>query len=359
MYVCTSIYICIWSEHKHVILYTIFLFFLAFAIFCIIFLFAGLAEATDYGNLCSLFKKNTKVRVPGSCDQYISCSGRNSQVFTCAGQTKYDEKQGKCVETSDSIELCENRCVNATDGTFMAHPTNCRAFYYCDNKEGFESYCGIGEHFHQARQQCVYPKNSQCIQGINNICDLVADKTVFRNEKDCSQYYKCDKNKLTKEDCKKLYFNVETRKCAERSTVQCLAHRASTGTCTRNRKPFSGRITDGATCRGYFFCAYKGPYAADLQPSWYQCPAGLFFDNKKEQCLPARHVKCAFNRCDGRGNATVVSGRNNCRNYLQCQNDMVLEEQTCKYHYFFDEQAGVCVNSAIYDGGCDDEDTHS
>lgn len=318
------------------------------------------SAAPDYTNLCSLFKNNTKLRLPGSCDQYIVCNGDSGQILSCEANSKYDAKTEKCVKNFDTTKYCENRCVTAKDGTWVANPTDCRSFYYCLKNKATNSSCGPEYYFDQTKQMCVYPRNSQCIRNVNNICELLKENTKFRDESMCSKYYKCEKETLKGVECKNKYFNVEKQDCDDKSNVMCNAHPVPPNTCIKSKKPYVGLKSDGVTCRGYFVCAYKGDHVHDLYPAWLQCPVGTFFDQENSQeCRKSLDVKCNYNRCEGRGNMLVTSGKNNCRNYLVCENNRILKEVTCDFDYFFDERVQACVPYIIYDKCCDEENTHS
>ncbi|XP_065361073.1 peritrophin-44 [Calliphora vicina] len=314
------------------------------------------AQNSDYTKLCRLFKNNTKIRVPGSCHQYIVCNGDSGDIFSCANNLKYSAKDQKCMnDFTDSKRICENRCTGVKDGTWVADPTNCHGYYYCQNGKALASSCERQYYFEEKpTPMCVYPRYSTCID-VNNICELVADNTQFRNEMDCSQYYKCAKNILSPStNCtKSFYFDVETQNCKERKYVKCNAHPIN-HVCLGK----VGKKADGGSCRGYFLCAYMGTHAYDAQPVWLECPAGTFFSEEAKSCVDPTEVKCDHNRCDGRGKMLVNSSQNNCRNYIECENNKEVKEGTCGRSYFFDEHLQACVPNIIYFKCCDQPDTH-
>ena len=320
---------------------------------CALLFIAVEANSSEYTNLCRVFKQGTQVRVPGKCDEYMVCNGTTAKFFKCDNNLKYDAKTKKCTDKLDTTKLCDNHCQGANDGIWVADPTNCRGYYYCLNGKGIHGNCGAGLHYSETNQMCMYTKNSECVD-VNNICELVPDGTKFLDEKDCSKYYECKKNnQQTRTSCAKgKYFSKEDENCLEKMNVKCNAHpkvscKDSLG------KIYVGLKSDGATCRGYFNCANKGK-VEDIDPIWHQCPEGKFFSDVDQKCVHPVDAVCSYNRCEGRGTSLVNSSENNCRNYLVCENDVVVKEVTCGNDFFFDEITQMCSKKVIYYKCCDD-----
>lgn len=313
------------------------------------------ANSVDYANMCRLFKQGTKIRVPGKCDEYMVCNGTTAQFLKCDKGYKYDGKNEKCVATLDTTSLCDNRCNGVADGQWKSDPTNCRGYYYCLNGQAYAGHCGIEYHFDETKQMCVYTKNSACVD-VNAICELIPDGTKFPDEKDCTKYYECKKGKQTASTCKSTYFSIDDAACKEKTTVRCNAHPKVS--CKNTKGIIVGLVSDGATCRGYFNCADKGK-VEDIDPIWYQCPEGTFFSQAEKKCVHPVDAVCDYNRCEGRGNMLVNSGKNNCRNYLVCENDFVVKEVTCEHDFFFDEITQACSQKTIYYKCCDDDTSYT
>ncbi|TMW47018.1 hypothetical protein DOY81_007904, partial [Sarcophaga bullata] len=323
--------------------------FLGPLITCALLFIAVEANSSQYAKLCRLFKQGTKVRIPGKCDEYMVCYGTTAQFFKCGNNFKYDAETENCTDKLDTTQLCDNRCQGAEDGRWVADPTNCGGYYYCLNGQGKHGHCGNGFHYSEAEQKCIYTKNSACVD-VNNICELVPNNTTFLDEKDCSKYYECKNNQQTWTPCpKETYFSKEEGKCLEKMYVKCNAHPKVS--CKDNGVVYKGLKSDGATCRGYFKCADKG-LVEDIDPLWYQCPEGKFYSDQK--CVHPVDAVCNYNRCEGRGTTVVNSGKNNCRNYLVCENDVVVKEVTCGNDFFFDEITQTCSQKVIYYKCCDD-----
>ncbi|XP_017121527.1 peritrophin-44 [Drosophila elegans] len=314
------------------------------------------ASAGDYEELCRLFKNGTQIRKPGTCDQYIQCFDGEGTLVSCPSGQSFDPNKAKCVATlANSNQYCGNRC-EGLDGVWVSDPTECHKYFYCMEGVPLAGMCSVGQHFEESSQSCLHGVDSHCVD-VNNICELVAEKTKFRNEDDCGYYYECDKNgKHSSQKCftskKRLYFDVETGSCVEPNKVECNAH-SKNGICSSS-KVLTFK-SDGATCRGYFVCQALYP-VADLDPMWMQCPEGYFFDEDLQVCGKATSVVCTHNRCDGRGTMLVTSSSNNCHNFIRCVDGKEVEEETCHFDHFFDERIEACSSTIIYDKCCDDRD---
>lgn len=317
---------------------------------------ASAASTGEYEELCRLFKNGTQIRKPGTCDQYIKCINGEGTVLTCTSGQSYSPSKNACVATlANSNKYCGNRC-EGKNGVWVADPTECQKYSYCQNGAPFAGSCPEYQHFSEASQSCQHSVDSTCID-VNNICELVPSKTKFRKEDDCGDYYECNDSEVhTQKSCitskKRQYFNVETGTCVEPNTIECTAH-SKTGICSKSTKPTF--VSDKATCRGYFYCRAMSP-VIDLDPVWMQCREGYFFDADIQACAPANQVVCTHNRCEGRGTMLVTSSSNNCHNYIRCVDNKQVTEETCHFDHFFDESISACTSTIIYDKCCDDRD---
>ncbi|XP_017059510.1 peritrophin-44 [Drosophila ficusphila] len=314
---------------------------------------SSLAGSDDYEELCRLFQNGTQIRKPGTCDQYIQCYDGEGTLLTCPTGKSFDPNQKQCVDTLDnSHKYCGNRC-EGLDGEWVADPTECHKYFYCKSGVPLEGKCPDGQHFEESSQSCLYGVDSQCVD-VNNICELVAKKTKFRNETDCSYYNECDSSENhAAKSCSTskalLYFDVETGSCVQPNKVECSAHSKVNVCGIYKEVTFK---SDQATCRGYFVCKALYP-VADLDPTWQQCPEGYFFDEASQSCDKATSVVCTHNRCDGRGTRIVTSSSNDCHNYIRCVDNKEVVEETCHFDHFFDETLEACTSKIIYDKCCD------
>ncbi|XP_030372021.1 peritrophin-48 [Scaptodrosophila lebanonensis] len=311
----------------------------------------SLASA-DFLTLCRLFKDGTLIRYPGSCDLYIKCNDGEGTYHRCENPLVFNGNTGKCetATTANSVH-CSNRC-EGLDGVWKAYPTDCRHYYYCSNGEALFGGCGEGLHFDEASQSCVYEEQSSCVE-FPNICEALP-KTNFRDETDCSKYYECSLSGNPKSKaCGKTvpYFQWTSGACALKKNVPCTAHPKS-GICGTAKKPLTGYQADGGSCRGYFNCANLG-IVEDLDPVWYQCPEGTFFDSTRKTCAEPTSVVCTHNRCEGRGTMLVTSSVDDCHSYYRCENGTEVAKVMCERDMFFDERIQACTFTFIEDKCCD------
>ncbi|KAM8708401.1 hypothetical protein ACLKA7_015383 [Drosophila subpalustris] len=321
--------------------------------------FQPLEALRGHEDLCRLFKSGTLIRKPGTCDQYIECLNDEGTLRKCATDMVFDPSTKKCVAaTATNSVHCGNLC-EGLDQIFVADPTDCQYYFYCEKGESKSGHCPGSQHFDEATQSCQYGVDSLCVD-VANICELLPDKTKFKQETDCNEYFECKSGKHSLKSCSSSqYFNVETGTCLAKNKVQCNAH-SKKKVCVKTTalggsSPITGYVSDGATCRGYFYCANKG-IVEDLDPVWNQCPEHFFFDTVLKKCAEATSVVCTNNRCDGRGTMLVTSSSNNCHNYIRCENGIEMGESTCHWDYFFDEATQGCVSHIIYDACCDGRD---
>ncbi|KAH8261336.1 hypothetical protein KR044_007420, partial [Drosophila immigrans] len=309
----------------------------------------------NHEDLCRLFQNGTLIRKPGTCDQYIQCINYEGKLQKCTNGQVFDASSKKCVAaTATNSVHCGNLC-EGLNGLWVADPTDCQNYFYCDNGNGLPGHCAGTQHFDEATQKCQYGVDSMCVD-VANICEILPDKTKFRQESDCNEYYECKSGKHSLKTCSSSqYFDVEAAACKAKNTVDCTAH-SKKNVCVKTTLTGStaikGYVSDGATCRGYFFCANLGS-VWDIDPVWNQCPEGMFFDATAKKCGSPTEVVCTHNRCEGRGTMLVASSSNNCHNFIRCVNGVQVEETTCHWDYFFHEPTQACTATIIYDGCCD------
>ncbi|XP_037938453.1 peritrophin-44 [Teleopsis dalmanni] len=306
----------------------------------------------EYEEICRLLKNGSTFRKPGSCTQYITCNNNYAQTHTCTGDTLFDRSKLQCVASStlSSDTYCSNRCVGKS-GTWIPDLTSCRGFLYCSGDVPIKGQCPEGYHFSESSQQCIFDEDSSCLV-VGNICETLPDKTRLLNENNCLNYYECSKDKLSSSACKSLYFDVQSGTCVDKQLVACTAHPLPKNVCGTAAKPSPGFKSDDATCRGYFACADLG-IVPDLTPVWGQCPEGLFFNSTNQACVIPRNAICTNNRCEGRGSGLVATSKNNCHNYIICEDGKTVSEQSCRGDLFFDEERQACVKDIIEYTCCD------
>ncbi|XP_017157144.1 peritrophin-44 [Drosophila miranda] len=299
-------------------------------------------------DICRLFSNNTVIRDPDSCSQYITCIDFVSIYGTCSGTTPFfDKDTGKCVKKLTDDTSCNVSCVNATS-QFVADPKSCYGYYYClDQETPMFGTCPQDTHFNATTQTCTRLYESECTASDFEYCNIVKNKENFDNLQSCASYHVCEKGLLKTMTCSSQYYQASTGSCVAKSLVDCVAHPLPSNVCGKATKPYENKfVSDGATCRGYFFCAKQSNGTPDPNPTWNQCPQDTFFDASTETCRSPNLVECTEDRCDGRSLPFVISSTKGCRNYLRCIDGVAFDEKSCG-NLFFDEAKGGCVSSVV------------
>ncbi|SPP84713.1 peritrophin-44 [Drosophila guanche] len=299
-------------------------------------------------DICRLFSNNTVIRDPDSCSQYIKCINAVSVYGTCGGSTPFfDKEKGACVKTLTDDSTCDVSCVNATS-QFVADPKSCYGYYYClDQETPMYGSCPQETHFNETTQTCTRLYESECTASDFEYCSIVKNSVKFDNLKSCAAYHVCEKGVLKTKTCSSSYYQASTGTCVAKPLVDCVAHPLPSNVCGKASKPYANKfVSDGATCRGYFFCAAQADGTPDANPMWNHCPPDTFFDASSETCRSPNLVKCAEDRCDGRTLPFVISSTKGCRNYLRCSEGITLDEMSCG-NLFFDEARGGCVPNVV------------
>ncbi|KAH8327375.1 hypothetical protein KR074_002285, partial [Drosophila pseudoananassae] len=295
-------------------------------------------------DICRLFSNNTVIRDPDSCSKSITCIDFVSHYSTCSGDTPFFNKDtAKCVKSLSDKSSCSISCSQSAT-QFLADPKSCYGYYYCQDQEtALYGTCPQDTHFNATTQTCTRQHESACTTSSFEYCYIVKDGVNFDNRQGCDQYHVCSKGSLQSKTCSGQYYQASTGECQNKALVECEAHPLPKDVCGTVKSPKANKfIADGATCRGYFYCAKQQDGTPDPNPRWNQCPEDRFFDAKTETCRLANQVSCTADRCDGRTLDFVVSSSKGCRNYLRCSNGVTLDEKSCG-NLFFDEEKGSCV----------------
>ncbi|XP_054734753.1 peritrophin-44-like [Anastrepha obliqua] len=323
-----------------------------FVIFCCLY---GFVESDtilpDPAGLCSLFQDGTRIRKPGSCTEYIHCANSTGITYSCPSTQKFDRSKQSCVleaNLSDTDDYCRNRC-EGIDGKWITDPASCKGYLYCKSGQSFQGYCPSDYVFNEKDAICDFADNYNC-NVVPEICDLVPNGMQYRDTTDCNKYYTCTKGVSVSTTCtKNTHYNVQTKSCGQQwLDSSCIP----TFTCGTNTKILTGFQSDGATCRGYFYCRDLGT-ERDLEPGYGQCPEGTFFHQSTQACIDPLKSDCAYNRCQGRNITYVQTNNDNCRNFILCENGVATKTQRCSGDKFFDEKMQACVTNIVSYDCCD------
>ncbi|XP_055856192.1 peritrophin-44-like [Episyrphus balteatus] len=306
----------------------------------------------EYNELCARFVDGMQFRQPGNCQAYVTCKNGTGTVTSCPKDKLYDKDSKKCV-TSLSDSYCKEQCKNK-DNKWIADPANCNGYFFCQSGKGLKGTCTDGYHFDESAQLCVFPQDSECID-ISDFCGILPKSASFSDPNNCNKYFQCSKSTMKKTTCANgQYYEVASGKCKSKYEVTCKSHPIPTNACGKDSKPvYNKYVEDNASCRGYFYCAYKGPKISDKKPSWSQCAEGLFFNKDKQACYDPAETSCKHNRCEGRGNLKVIAEDFGCRHYYACEEGFVKEKRKCAKDMFFDESLQACTFKETFYSVCD------
>ncbi|XP_055905707.1 peritrophin-44-like [Eupeodes corollae] len=320
-----------------------------------IILFTTLITVTfaKYDELCARVVDGMKFREPGNCQAFVTCKNGTGTVTACPEGELYDKDKKKCAK-SVSDSYCKEKCKNK-NGRWLSDPANCFGYIYCQSGVGIKGTCSDGYHFDESAQMCVFPSDSEC-KDISDFCGILPSSSSFSDPSNCNKYYKCSKSSVQKlTTCSSgLYYDIASEKCKSMYEVPCKKHPIPSNVCGKDSKPIYDKfVEDKVSCRGYYYCAYKGERLSDKKPSWYQCAEGLFFNEKLQACADPTESTCKHNRCEGRGDLKVISEIWGCRDYLACENGSVKETRKCPKDMFFDEKLQACTLNETFYPVCD------
>ncbi|SPP84676.1 peritrophin-48 [Drosophila guanche] len=304
-------------------------------------------------DVCRLFADGTKLRKPGGCNEWIVCQNQVSTTGgTCSGTTPYFSlSKGTCHKTLDTT-YCASPCTSTTNG-YVGSTLNCANWYYCEKKTLKGSGSCTGQFFDQKLQQCVYAENTSCAAKFE-WCDIVPINVPFRDEGYCNKYYICDKSyKLIENTCELgKYYDVQSKVCVAKKNVDCGEHPLPVNVCGTKKLAVRNKfVSDGATCRGYFYCRDLGSGVPDPNPERLQCGVDYFFNVERQACMPRETQKCDEDRCDGRDSGFELASVKGCHNYLTCADGKEVNVLTCGDEYF-DVEAQKCTPTIKTYGAC-------
>lgn len=320
-------------------------------VICFVATFLGVSFA-EYDNLCARFVEGMKFREPGNCQAYVTCKNGTGTVTTCPKDQLYDKDNKKC-SNSVNDSYCKEKC-KSKNNTWVSDPINCNGYLYCQSGVGIKSTCLDGYHFDQKAQLCVFANESDC-DDISDFCGILPSSTSFSDPRNCNKYFQCSKTSMKKTNCPSgQYYEASVGKCKTMYEVACKAHPIPTNVCGKDSKPIYNKwVSDQVSCRGSYFCAYKGKKLSDKKPMWSQCDEGLFFNEKLQTCSDPAETSCKHNRCEGRGNAKVIAEVFGCRDYYACQDGLVKEKRKCGKDMFFHEAKQACTYEETFYSVCD------
>ncbi|KAI4467480.1 chitin binding peritrophin-a [Holotrichia oblita] len=286
------------------------------------------------------------------CTVYYVCSFGNAIPMKCPDGLYYDGTIWGCTyeydavcytyEPKDSEETGPGQvpegsgpigtCPEITGEVDVLLPDgeNCAIFYKCANGVPVAMDCPAGLNFNTKTDQCDYPENVNCdrtagtdeednkeeesdetIVGsgpIGTCPEVTGDVDVLLPDgENCGIFYKCAHGVPVAMACPAgLYFNTNTDQCDYPENVNCdrtagtdeeedeieeensketITGSGPIGTCPEVTGDVDVLLPDGENCGIFYKCANGVPVAMN-------CPAGLNFNTKTDQCDFPENVNC-------------------------------------------------------------------
>jgi hypothetical protein len=288
------------------------------------------------------------------------------------------------VATTRSQEEKDTDGICATDDYgYIAHPKDCRKYYYCQEGKAKVFTCVGGLLWNQATGDCVWPLDSDCPsvkkttlpskfndqytkqnnelqiaemrKKIYGTIECPPDQTgFFPNPYDCSAYHFCNLGHDQVMLCEPgLFYRHDKQVCDWQVNSDC------TPKCPKNMDKF--RIIDPKSCCRYFECVNER-LVVQL------CQYPMLFDTQTKQCLDYSKVKCGTRKectnpcqyftnedpslcemvpsCSGKPQGVYLDqNRANCQHFYSCRDDRVFNHTKCPNNMRFNQFEGRCMPS--------------
>ncbi|GFU13731.1 chondroitin proteoglycan 2 [Nephila pilipes] len=319
---------------------------------------------------------------PQSCSSYYLCSRANEHLLFCPPGLHYNTVRETCetpceAQCDKSIEcphpnLPKNKEVTETSllvlpiklrckssiGKF-SNPKDCASFYTCLDGKAHLEFCSNGLHFDPEDKECKSPCVAGCDTSLECPEEIPQTKENCSCENcflpvatDCSAYYFCSQNYLTKGYCPYgTLFDRQTSQCQNQSDVIC----DSVGDPALCHEPY-GIFPYPGNCKKFVHCIDSVAHIQD-------CEDSLEFDPKIRTCTNPKGYCGVINKdplcelADG-----LVAHETNCSRFYQCENwtaylkscpaPLIFNaaDQICDWpHNFKCNTSKALINNAIQD----------
>ncbi|XP_055620283.1 peritrophin-1-like [Toxorhynchites rutilus septentrionalis] len=234
---------------------------------------------------------NNKVQlqsVSSSCNRFLVCVLNTGTEIACPNGLYFDQNDGKCDKPekvlcykSDDEENCHPACVG--DAENVAHNEKCEKYISCVNGcDGTMKTCPAGLYFNPILLECDTPDHAECLL---NICADNADEKwiIVGSINSCRRYYFCFGKTVIPQNCAYgTFFDPTTLRCELDSvTNPCDVNRLPTppDSVIELCKPDAElEYIPHPDDRTVYFRCLNGNLTVR------QCPPGLVFDNRLQQC---------------------------------------------------------------------------
>lgn len=140
----------------------------------------------------------------------------------CCGK-HYSEDRHTCLSPDEALCLPELRnltCNNNSD--LLSHPTNCSRYFECSTLRPIVRDCPDDLHFSNELKTCVATGEAGCDAMYCSKFDNPMRPTLLPDPTDCAAFYKCNNGQPLPMLCpNNLYFSVERDRCEFPFYVEC------------------------------------------------------------------------------------------------------------------------------------------
>ncbi|GFU97803.1 chondroitin proteoglycan 2 [Trichonephila clavipes] len=281
-------------------------------------LFPAPQDCSSY-YLCSRGKKHHLYCPPGMHFSVVDetcespCKAQCSKNIECPHPVLPKNKE----VTSTSLLLLPIELQCKTSNGKFSNPNDCSSFYICLDGKAHLEFCSNGLHFDPEDKKCKSPCIAGCDTSIECPTEIPRAKANCSCENcflpdatDCSAYYFCSQNYLTKGYCPYgMLFDRQTSQCQNQTNVICEA----IGDPALCKEPY-GIFSYPGYCKKFVHCIDS---VAHIQ----NCEDSLEFDaeirtctNPKGYCgLISKDPLCET--ADG-----LIAHQTNCSQFYQCEN---------------------------------------
>ncbi|XP_067644334.1 peritrophin-48-like [Eurosta solidaginis] len=316
--------------------------------------------------ICRFVAPGTTILRPNTCEQWVRCptafGAADYDDGSCVYGLYFNKDTGRC-ESIENVNcpyesnIVKNRCASKKTGSFLPHPTNCKSYIYCQNGKEINATCPNNLIYHPTKVACVYAKQYECElktfpANANPICKAIPKNKILADTKDCTKYYKCNKDQqLVKLECAEgQSFDYVSSKCVTQKSAIChpLAPELEpeSDVCGNADNVHIGYIADEKSCSHYYICNKRANGRPDRKPLHLKCQNEHFFDINTWSCRDRLRVQCYLDRCEGIENGYVnVAG--DCTAYAHCKNGVTIKRGKCGEGFNFDERLQICSQQNI------------
>ncbi|XP_017022766.1 peritrophin-44 isoform X2 [Drosophila kikkawai] len=324
-------------------------------------LLASQASGYTMEQMCAQWSGTGYVGNPTNCRAWGYCQGQKLVGWgTCPDDYIFNSQKGICDYPYRTVcaTSAVQTCTAATSPMYVADPSNCTQYGYCDGK-GSISYgdCGVGGVYSASSRSCVW--GPACPQ--STICQFMLSDIYVGDPDNCGSWLSCNNGYGTPGTCGSgLTYNLVTGNCQKTNTCngntdsgssngQFTVGDTSSTICKDKTNGYEAApaltgksyrfVSDLTTCYGFYYCE-----SATAVGVWNQCPTGTHFDPTIGKCVSPAAYACPYNRCGNVNSVFMTRLGTSCEGYTVCASGGIGSCPTKNPYY--DEVYDICTATA-------------